>query len=81
MKSASMTVRMTERTKARVIRLAEATQRPKAFVLDRAIQEYLDTHEWQVLETVKAVELADSDQAEWINHTDVKAKWEQRGKN
>jgi len=81
MKSASMTVRMTEDTKARVTRLAEATQRTKAFVLDKAIQEYLDTHEWQVLETVKAVELADSDQAEWSNHAELKAKWEQQLEN
>ena len=81
MKSATMTVRMTEDTKARLTRLAKATHRTKAFVLDKAIQEYLDAHEWQVLETVKAVELADSDQAEWGNHADVKAKWEQRREN
>jgi RHH-type transcriptional regulator, rel operon repressor / antitoxin RelB len=81
MKSASMTVRMTGSTKARIIRLAEATHRTKAFILDKAIQEYLDTHEWQVSETVKATKLADSDQAKWINHADLKAKWAQRGEN
>lgn len=76
MKSATMTVRVSEDLKSRISRLAEATHRSKTFVVDQALHEYLEAHEWQVMETVKAVELADSDQAEFSTHDDVKAKWE-----
>lgn len=75
MKNASMTVRLPEDTKARISKLAQATSRSNTFVVNEALEEYLNTHEWQVMETTKAVALADSDNATWSNHDTVKAKW------
>jgi predicted transcriptional regulator len=49
--------------------------------VSQALNEYLKNHEWQVLETIKAIELADSDQAEFIAHNDVKARWKKRREN
>jgi predicted transcriptional regulator len=69
---------MTPKTKERLTRLADAVNRSKSYILDQAIQEYLDTHEWQVLETKQAVKHADSPLAEWKSHDAVKAKWENK---
>ncbi|HFD33451.1 MAG TPA: ribbon-helix-helix protein, CopG family [Gammaproteobacteria bacterium] len=78
MKSSTMTVRMAPQTRERLTRLAEAVNRSKSYILNQAIQEYLDTHEWQVLEIEKAVKHADSPLAEWKNHDTVKTKWEKK---
>lgn len=78
MKNATMTVRLPEDLKGRISTLADATHRSQAFVVLQALNEYLDNHEWQVQETIKAVELADSNHAEFVSHADVKAKWEKR---
>lgn len=81
MKNATMTVRLSEEMKTRISSLAAATHRSQAFVVSQALNEYLKNHEWQVLETIKAVELADSDQAEFSAHNDVKARWKKRREN
>ena len=78
MKNATMTVRTSMEIKNRLNRFAQTTHRTKSYILDQAINEYLDTHEWQVLEIEKAVERADSLDAEWVNHEDMKSKWESK---
>lgn len=78
MKNATMTVRLSEDLKGRISTLADATHRSQAFVVLQALNEYLENHEWQVQETIKAVKLADSSKAEFENHNDLKAKWEKR---
>lgn len=49
MKNASMTVRLPEDTKTRISKLAQATNRSNTFVVNEAVDEYLNTHEWQVI--------------------------------
>ena len=75
MKDTTMTVRMTQDTKNRLNQLAEATNRTKSYLLDQAINDYLSNHEWQTLETKKSIEIADSPEAEWIDHQSLKEKW------
>jgi len=76
MKNATMTVRMSSEIKDRLNKLANATHRTKSYILDQAINQYLNAHEWQVLDIEKAVKYADSPEAEWVDHEDMKAKWE-----
>ena len=78
MKSSTMTIRMASETRERLSRLADAVNRSKSFILNQAIREYLDSHEWQVLEIEKAVKHADTTKAEWTDHDTVKTKWEKK---
>ena len=73
MKDTSMTVRMCHETKTRHNQLAEATNRTKSYLLDQAIIDHLSIHEWQVLETEKAIKLANSPHAELIDHQSIKS--------
>ncbi len=75
MKDATMTVRMSQETKRRLTQLAKATNRTKSFILDQAINDYLNIHEWQALETKKAVDIANGHYAEWLDHGNLKAEW------
>jgi RHH-type transcriptional regulator, rel operon repressor / antitoxin RelB len=78
MKDTTMTVRMSQETKNRLIQLAEATNRTKSYLIDHAISDYLNTHEWQVLETKKALEYAESPNAEWLDHQSIKSMWTEK---
>jgi RHH-type rel operon transcriptional repressor/antitoxin RelB len=75
MKDTTMTVRMTQETKNRLNQLAEATNRTKSYLLDQAINDYLCNHEWQTLETKIAINIANSPQAEWVDHESIKDRW------
>jgi len=75
MKDATMTVRMSRESKNRLTKLAKATNRTKSYIVDRAISDYLSSHEWHVLETKKALDSADDHGAEWIDHQDLKSMW------
>ncbi len=78
MKSSTMTIRMASETRERLSRLADAVNRSKSYILNQAIREYLDTHEWQVLEIEQALKHADTPEAEWTDHGTVKRKWEDK---
>ena len=81
MKTSTMTVRMSEETKARINNLALSINRPKSYILDQAIHEYLNVNEWQVAGIKKAVQRADSPNAKWTSHENVKAAWEAKLEN
>ena len=81
MKTATMTVRMSEKTKERINKLALSVNRPKSFILDQAIKEYLSVHEWQVIEIKKAVKRAGSPDAKWKSHESLKKAWEAKLEN
>ena len=63
-------------TKRRLEALAAATRRTKTFVLEEAINQYLDVNEWQI----KSIEegLADAKAGRIINNETLVAKWEKR---
>ena len=67
----TMTLRLAPKTIARLEGLAKATERTKAFLAGRAIEEYLDMQEWQVAAIREAVVEADRPDAEFLSHETV----------
>jgi len=67
----TMTIRMQEETRKRLDDLAKATERTKAWIAAKAIEEYLDVNEWQVRAISEAVKRADSKNAKFYDHEDV----------
>jgi predicted transcriptional regulator len=74
--SSTMTVRLDKEIKARLERLAGATQRSKSFLAAEAIRSFVETNEWQIAETRKALKEADA--GDFASDEDVRAlakKW------
>ena len=64
--------------KERLERLARAVNRTQSYLIENAIESYLDLNEWQIQEIKNAVQEADSPNAEWIDHQSIKEKWESK---
>ncbi|MCB1915381.1 MAG: CopG family ribbon-helix-helix protein [Rhodocyclaceae bacterium] len=74
--STTMTVRLDDEVKARLDRLAEATQRSKSFLAAEAIREFVDLNEWQLSEIQAALAEADAgDFASDAELANVQQKW------
>jgi len=71
LKAANLTVRVKSTTKERLEALARATRRSKSYVIEEALEHYLDVNEWQIRGIEDAVAEADTPDAEWISHEDV----------
>jgi predicted transcriptional regulator len=71
LKAANLTVRVKTTTKKRLEALARATKRSKSYVIEEALEHYLDVNEWQIKGIEEALADADSPDAEWISHEDV----------
>ena len=69
--TSTMTVRIPAKVKERLEALAKATDRSKAYLASRAIEEYLEIQEWQVKAIEKAVHEADSTDAQFVDHEEV----------
>jgi predicted transcriptional regulator len=67
-------VRLDDETLQRVGRMAEAMDRPRAWLMAEAIKQYVAREEWFIREVEKGLEAAD--EGRLIDHADVKAKWE-----
>ena len=76
LKAANITVRIKPTTKMRIDALAQATKRSKSYVIEEALEQYLDVNEWQVKVIEDALLEADRPDAEWVDHKAVLAKWE-----
>lgn len=48
MSTVSISFRISENKAKQLEQLAEATDRPKSWLLERALDDYLDVHTWQV---------------------------------
>ncbi|HBG07339.1 MAG: CopG family transcriptional regulator [Geobacteraceae bacterium GWC2_58_44] len=72
-KSASITVRVKPATRKRLDAIALATRRTKSFVVEEALDQYLDVNEWQIKGIEDALAEADSPDAEWVDHEEVVA--------
>ena len=48
LKAASLTVRVKPSTRTRLDNLARITRRSKSFVIEDALEQYLDVNEWQI---------------------------------
>lgn len=60
MASSVLTLRIDEKLRKKLDKLAEATQRSRAYLAAEAIREYVAVNEWQVAEIRKAVAAADA---------------------
>ncbi len=67
--SCTMTVRLDDEVKARLEKLAGATQRSKSFLAAEAIREFVEINEWQIQEIRKAIKEADA--GEFASDDDV----------
>jgi len=57
--SSTMTIRLESTLKARLDRLADATQRSRSFLAAEAVREFVELNEWQLEEISAAVQEAD----------------------
>lgn len=76
LKAANLTVRVKPSTRARIDALAQATRRSKSYVIEEALEQYLDVNEWQIKGIEEALAEADTPDAIWVDHKDVLAKLE-----
>ena len=67
----TMTVRLPIESIDRLELLAKTTERSKAYLAAKAIEQYLDTEEWQIQAIQEAVEEADSSDAKFLEHDEV----------
>ncbi|NDV25748.1 CopG family ribbon-helix-helix protein [Desulfovibrio sp. JC010] len=74
-KSEVVTIRMTSEMKERVEKLAQATNRSKAFLFGEAISSYLDVNEWQVQAIQEGLAEARKPDAKWTSHEELEAKY------
>ena len=58
--STTMTLRLEDDVKARLDKLADATQRSKSFLAAEAIREYVENNEWQIREIKAALNEANA---------------------
>lgn len=69
--STTMTLRLEDDVKARLDKLADATQRSKSFLAAEAIREFVENNEWQIREIKAAVKEANA--GEFASDDDVAA--------
>ncbi len=70
----TLTIRIDDRTKERLERLAQATARSKSYLANNAIKEFLEANDWLIQEITNAVQEADRPGAKFIEHDNV-AEW------
>jgi len=58
--STTMTLRLEDDVKARLDKLADATQRSKSFLAAEAIREFVENNEWQIREIKAAIKEANT---------------------
>ena len=78
LKASTITVRLTPTTRTRINHLAKATRRSNAYVIEEALEQYLELNEWQVKGIETALEEADKVDAVWVDHDDLLARLEAR---
>jgi RHH-type rel operon transcriptional repressor/antitoxin RelB len=76
--SSTMTIRLPEIIKNKLEHLAEATERSKAYLAAKAIEEFVATQEWQIQAIQEAVKEADAPQAKFIEQEAVAKKMHAR---
>ncbi len=73
-KDATLTVRVKPATRDRLGNLARVTRRTKSFVIEEALEQYLDVNEWQIKGIQDALIEADSQDAVFVDHQEVLAQ-------
>ena len=75
-KAANLTVRVKPDTRNRLEAIAQATCRSKSYVIEEALEQYLDVNEWQIKGIQDALIEADNQDAVFIDHDEVLAQRE-----
>ena len=70
----TLTVRLSPEIKNRLDKLARATSRPRSFLIQTAVQEYLALNEWQVSAIREGLQQAN--EGRLVPHADIRKKWE-----
>jgi predicted transcriptional regulator len=78
-KTATLTVRVKPDTKERLDALTRVTHRSRSFMIEEALEQYLEINEWQTQGIEAALAEADSPDAEWVDHEAVMAERENKG--
>jgi len=76
--TSTMTIRLPENIKNRLEHLAEATERSKAYLAAKAIEEFIAAQEWQIQAIQEAVKEADSPHGKFFEHEVVVKKIQSR---
>lgn len=76
LKTSSLTVRVKPETRSRLDKLSRVIHRSKSYVIEEALEQYLEINEWQIKGIQDALIEADSVDAVFEDHDDVLAKWE-----
>lgn len=77
-KSESLTVRVKPVTKTRLAAMAKATSRSQSYVIEEALELYLEVNEWQINGIHAALTEADGPAAVFTDHDEVLARWEKK---
>lgn len=67
-------VRLDDETLERVGKMADAMDRPRAWLMAYAIKQFVEREDWFIREVEKGINAAD--QGQLVDHTELKAKWE-----
>ncbi|TAN41134.1 MAG: ribbon-helix-helix protein, CopG family [Nitrospirae bacterium] len=71
--STTITIRIDPKTKERLEKLAQATDRSMSYFVSHALEQVIEQEEWQIGEIKRRVELADKPGATFIPHEDIEA--------
>ncbi len=71
--SETVTIRLPAAVKGKLEALAASTNRSKSWLAAQAITAYVEEQSWQIQQIQEAVALANSDQAVWVEGSDVDA--------
>ncbi len=65
----TLTIRIKDKTKKRLEKLAASASRTKSYLVTRALEDFLELNEWQIRGIKKAIRQADAGQL--VNHEKV----------
>jgi RHH-type transcriptional regulator, rel operon repressor / antitoxin RelB len=69
--SETVTIRLSAEIKGKLEALAASTKRSKSWLAAQAIATYVEEQSWQIQQIEAAITLADSNQATWVENTDM----------
>ena len=67
-------IRLDDETLERVGKMADAMDRPRAWLMAYAIKQFVEREDWFIREVEKGINAAD--QGQLVDHSELKAKWE-----
>ena len=71
--SSTITIRIDPKTKKRLEKLAQVTDRSMSYFVSHALEQVIAQEEWQIAEIKRRVEIADRPGAKFIPHEDIEA--------